>query len=183
MCPDHDLMPFSTKHLALSDGKNACIRAKGMAKLLKTHSLKLMSEAIGPSAGIAGGRAVEDQVAFETGNAPHAKLGGGRWGPGGGRVPEVPVQKWTFGMPIRQTLPAVGGAWHGCSGCAHAGPLVSICERARPGARLRGGRGSARAVWRWTALSRRGMVEASGATRGHVGRAGGSSVCADLWRA
>jgi hypothetical protein len=53
MCPDHDLMPFSTKHLALSDGKNACIRAKGMAKLLKTHSLKLMSEVIGPSAEIA----------------------------------------------------------------------------------------------------------------------------------
>jgi len=51
--PDHDLTPFSTRHLALSHGKATCIRAKWMAKLLKTPSLKLMSEAIGPSAGIA----------------------------------------------------------------------------------------------------------------------------------
>ena len=51
--PDHDLMPCSTKHLARSDGKHTCISAKWMANLLKTHAVKLMSEAIGPSAGIA----------------------------------------------------------------------------------------------------------------------------------
>jgi len=48
------------------------------------------------------------------------------------------------------------------------------------GTRPRGGSGSARAAWRWTAFSRRGMVEAPGATREPVGRAGGRSVRADL---
>ena len=53
--PDHDLMPCSTRHVALSDSKHPCLRATWMATRLNTHALKLMSEAIGPSAGMAAG--------------------------------------------------------------------------------------------------------------------------------
>jgi hypothetical protein len=56
VCPDHDLVSFSRRHLAFSDCGNTGIRAKWMAKLPKTRFLKRTSEAIGPAAGIAAQR-------------------------------------------------------------------------------------------------------------------------------
>src|SRR5205085_4179426 len=47
-------MFFSMRRLTLCDGKNTDARAKGMTEHLQTHVLKLTSEAIGLSAGIAG---------------------------------------------------------------------------------------------------------------------------------
>jgi hypothetical protein len=61
-------------------------------------------------------------------------------------------------------------ARHGCRRV----PLGGSGDAAQGRRRLR------RGARRWTALSRRGMVEAPGATRGNVGRAGGISVRADL---
>src|SRR5438477_5348886 len=46
-------MFFSMRRLTLCDGKNTDARAKGMTEHLQTHVLKLTSEAIGLSAGIA----------------------------------------------------------------------------------------------------------------------------------
>ena len=51
-------MFFSMRRLPLCDGKNTYARAKWMTEHLQTHVLKLTSEAIGLSAGIAGGSPV-----------------------------------------------------------------------------------------------------------------------------
>jgi hypothetical protein len=83
-----------------------------------------------------------------------------------GRTPEVSVHKRAPGIPICRTRPAVGGAWHSWSGCAHAMLGIGICSAHRQGTRPRRGGGSARAAWRWTAFSRRDMVRVPGATRG-----------------
>jgi hypothetical protein len=53
----------------------------------------------------------------------------------------------------------VGGARHGWSGCAHAVLGVGIRERAPGQGTLPKGGGAARAAWRWTVLSGRGMVK------------------------
>src|SRR5919108_3883000 len=52
--PEPDPMFFSMRRLTLCDGKNTCTRAKWITERLQTHVLQLTSEAIGPSAGIAG---------------------------------------------------------------------------------------------------------------------------------
>ena len=54
MRPEPDPMFFSMRRVTLCDGKNTCTRAKWITERLQTHVLQLTSEAIGPSAGIAG---------------------------------------------------------------------------------------------------------------------------------
>jgi hypothetical protein len=104
----------------------------------------------------------------------------GATGRPGGAHPRCRCTKGLLESLPAGPLPAMGGVRHGWSGCAHAVLGGSIRERALgQWPQSRGGDGSAAAAWRWTALSRRGMVEVPDATGGNVGRAGERSVRAD----
>src|SRR5262249_3221171 len=79
-------MFFSMRRLTLCDGKNTCTRAKWITERLQTHVLQLTSEAIGPSAGIAGPDAVRSRDAERCAVVVHeGQAGGGLRGRAGDR--------------------------------------------------------------------------------------------------